>query len=69
MMRLARRHRRGLALGLMAVGALLLFLAPQNAWIGAVLGALGLAIELAAFAIAHRAGRRARGPLQRDRRD
>lgn len=48
------RGRRILAIGLMALGGLLIFLAPQDMWIGAALLALGGAVEIAGLILAHR---------------
>lgn len=41
------RTRRALSLVLMALGGLLLFLAPEDFWIGTVLLCLGAALEVA----------------------
>ena len=46
--------RRGLSAALVVVGGLLIFLAPENVWIGAVLAILGIVIELIAFGLVHR---------------
>lgn len=48
------RHRRTLSAGLVLLGATCIFFAPDNAWIGAVLAIVGVAIELIAFGLAHR---------------
>lgn len=48
------RTRRVLSAVLILVGAVLIFLAPDDAWIGVVLAALGFAIEGIAVAIGHR---------------
>lgn len=47
-------QRRGLSATLVIVGALLIFLAPGNVWIGTVLATLGIIIELVAFGLVHR---------------
>jgi membrane-bound ClpP family serine protease len=47
--------RRALALALVVLGALLMFLAPETS-AGAILLALGVAIELAGFVLRHRSG-------------
>lgn len=39
--------RRALSLTLMTLGGLLLFLAPDDVWIGTLLLALGIALEVA----------------------
>lgn len=48
------RTRRFLSAVLILLGAVLIFLAPDNAWIGVVLAALGFALEGIALALAHR---------------
>lgn len=48
------RTRRVLSAVLILVGAVLIFLAPDDAWIGAVLAGLGFAIEGVAVALVHR---------------
>lgn len=48
------RGRRILAIGLMALGGLLIFLAPQDKLIGAALLALGGAVEIAGLILGHR---------------
>ena len=40
------RHRRPLALVLVVLGGLLMFLAPEKYWLGGVLLALGVVVEL-----------------------
>jgi hypothetical protein len=40
------RTRRRLSLALLALGGLLLFLAPDDIWIGGLLLALGVALEI-----------------------
>jgi hypothetical protein len=49
-----RRVRRASALIMMALGAILMFLAPE-VWQGALLFALGVALELAGIALEHKA--------------
>jgi drug/metabolite transporter (DMT)-like permease len=51
------RRRRPVAILLIVLGALLMFFAPDNAWIGIVLGLLGIAIEAIGLAMAERAKR------------
>lgn len=41
------RARRALSVLLMVVGGVLLFLAPEDIWIGALLLGLGIALEVA----------------------
>jgi drug/metabolite transporter (DMT)-like permease len=48
------RTRRFLSAALILIGAVLIFLAPDDAWIGVVLAALGFAIEGIAVALGHR---------------
>lgn len=48
------RTRRFLSAVLILLGAVLIFLAPDNAWIGVVLAVLGLAIEGIAVTLGHR---------------
>lgn len=48
------RTRRALAVGLLALGGVLLFLAPDDAWAGVVLLVLGVALEIAGLVFAHR---------------
>lgn len=40
------RTRRALSLGLVVLGGVLLFLAPEDIWIGVLLVAVGLALEV-----------------------
>lgn len=47
------RTRRRLSLALLILGGLLLFLAPEDIWIGGLLLALGVALEVAG-ALMHR---------------
>jgi hypothetical protein len=51
------RSRRILALGLLALGGILLWLAPEDAWLGGLLLALGLALEIAGGIVRLRRGR------------
>ena len=48
-------RRRTLSAALIVLGGLFFFLAPDNAWIGAVLAILGAIIELIAFGLARSA--------------
>lgn len=47
------RTRRALSLGLVVLGGILLFLAPEDIWLGALLVALGLALEIVAAVLGH----------------
>lgn len=47
-------QRRALSASLIVLGGVLIFLAPDNVWIGAVLAILGIVIELIAFGLIHR---------------
>jgi len=51
------RTRRILSLVLMALGGLLLFLAPEDIWIGTLLLGLGVALEVAGTLMHRRAGK------------
>ncbi|MDP3842021.1 MAG: hypothetical protein Q8Q81_05410 [Oxalobacteraceae bacterium] len=44
--------RRALSVGLVVLGGILIFLAPDDVWIGAVLAIAGIVIELIAFRLA-----------------
>lgn len=46
-------RRRALSVSLVVLGGILIFLAPDNVWIGAVLAIAGIIIELIAFKLAH----------------
>jgi hypothetical protein len=50
------RTRRALSLILIALGGLLLFLAPADIWIGTLLLCLGAAVEVAGMLMHRRAG-------------
>jgi hypothetical protein len=47
------RRRRRVAYALMTVGAILLLLAPENAWIGITAIVVGLVLEVIGVRIAH----------------
>lgn len=47
------RARRALSLGLVALGGILLFLAPEDIWIGVLLVALGLTLEIIGAMVGH----------------
>jgi hypothetical protein len=48
------RTKRRLSLSLLVLGGLLMFLAPENFWIGAVLFGLGIAVEIAGAVLRQR---------------
>ncbi len=48
------RSKRILSISLLVLGGVLIFLAPENAWIGAVLLVLGLGVEIAGLVLGHR---------------
>lgn len=48
--------RRALSLALMVIGGVLIFLAPEGIWLGAVLLALGVALEVAGTLMHRRPG-------------
>jgi drug/metabolite transporter (DMT)-like permease len=54
------RIRRALALLLLVLGGVLLFLAPENIWIGVLLLALGMALEAAGTLMQRRSDRQVR---------
>lgn len=47
------RARRALSLGLVVLGGILLFLAPEDICVGALLVALGLALEIVGAMLGH----------------
>lgn len=47
------RRRRALSFAMIFLGGLLIFLAPDDVWIGMVLALLGVGIELAGILLAH----------------
>jgi hypothetical protein len=47
----SRRTKRFLSVFLLIVGGILMFLAPENIWIGAILFMLGLALEIAGLVL------------------
>ena len=47
------RQRRRLSYGLMTAGAMLLLLAPENAWIGITAVVVGLLLEVIGVRIGH----------------
>ena len=48
------RTKRLLSVVLLILGGMLMFFAPENIWIGAVLFALGLGLEIAGLVLGHR---------------
>ncbi|MDN5753359.1 MAG: hypothetical protein L0H15_08765 [Nitrosospira sp.] len=48
------RTKRFLSVTLLVLGGVLMFLAPENIWIGAMLFVLGIAVEIAGLVIGHR---------------
>ncbi len=48
------RTRRALSLGLVVLGGILLFLAPEDVWIGVLLVALGLVLEIVGVLLGRR---------------
>lgn len=47
----SRRTKRVLSVLLLILGGILMFLAPENIWIGAILFVLGLAMEIAGLVL------------------
>ena len=52
-MTLRVRTKRVLSISLMILGGILMFFAPENIWIGALLFILGLGIEIAGLILRH----------------
>lgn len=50
---LRRRTKRFLSISLMILGGILMFFAPENIWIGALLFILGIGVELAGLVLGH----------------
>lgn len=48
------RNKRTLSVVFLILGAVLIFFAPENAWIGVVLLTLGLGIEIVGLILRHR---------------
>jgi hypothetical protein len=48
------RVKRILSISLLVLGGLLMFFAPENIWIGALLFTLGVGIEIVGLVLAHR---------------
>lgn len=47
------RRRRLLSVSLLILGGVLMFLAAENVWIGAVVFALGIGVEIAGLVLGH----------------
>jgi len=50
------RHRRPLAIALVILGGILMFLAPDKYWLGGVLLALGVVVELVGITLERKGG-------------
>lgn len=48
------RTKRVISVSLLILGGVLIFLAPEDIWIGVVLFALGIGIEIAGLVLGHR---------------
>jgi Na+/phosphate symporter len=48
------RSKRLLSIPLLILGGLLMFFAPENIWMGALLFILGAGVEIAGLVLAHR---------------
>jgi len=48
------RTKRSLSVTLVILGGVLMFLAPENIWIGALLFALGVGVEIVGLVLGHR---------------
>ena len=48
------RTKRFLSVTLLILGGVLMFLAPENIWIGALLFALGIGVEIVGLVLGHR---------------
>lgn len=48
------RTKRLLSIPLLILGGLLMFLAPENIWMGAILFMFGIGVEIAGLVLAHR---------------
>ncbi|HEV7930312.1 MAG TPA: hypothetical protein VGP12_09315 [Nitrosospira sp.] len=48
------RAKRALSISLLILGAMLMFFAPENIWIGAILFTLGVGVEIVGLVLAHR---------------
>jgi hypothetical protein len=48
------RTKRILSISLLVLGGMLMFFAPENIWIGAILFTLGVGVEIAGLVLGHR---------------
>jgi Zn-dependent membrane protease YugP len=48
------RAKRTLSISLLILGGVLMFFAPENIWIGAVLFSLGVCVEIVGLVLSHR---------------
>jgi hypothetical protein len=48
------RAKRILSISLLILGGMLMFFAPENIWIGAILFTLGVGVEIVGLVLAHR---------------
>jgi hypothetical protein len=48
------RTKRILSISLLVLGGILMFFAPENIWIGAILFSLGVGVEIAGLVLGHR---------------
>jgi Na+/phosphate symporter len=48
------RNKRNLSVVFLILGAIFIFFAPENAWIGVILLTLGLGIEIVGLILRHR---------------
>lgn len=48
------RTKRFLSVTLLILGGVLMFLAPENIWIGALIFALGIGVEIVGLVLGHR---------------
>jgi hypothetical protein len=48
------RTKRILSISLLGLGGMLMLLAPEDIWIGAILFALGIGVEIAGLVLGHR---------------
>ena len=48
------RIKRILSISLLVLGGMLMFFAPENIWIGAILFTLGVGVEIVGLVLGHR---------------
>jgi hypothetical protein len=63
-MNISLRRKRILSVTFIILGAVLIFFAPENTWIGAILLILGLGIEIVGLLLGHR-GKETKSDLDR----